>query len=1282
MNRQNRADRTIRRGKPSRGFPRRRQELRPEEIPPLRYPDELPISEKKDEIVRAIRDHAVVVVTGDTGSGKSTQLPKMCLEAGCGRRGLIGSTQPRRIAAVTLARRVAEEMNVAPGDFVGFKIRFQERLSSATRIKFMTDGILLAEAQSDRFFKAYDTLIIDEAHERSLNIDFLLGLLRRVLARRRDLKVVITSATIDPESFSRAFGQAPIIHVSGRTYPVRVIYRPGRDDSDEESTYVDQAVEAVAEIRREGGRGDILVFMPTESDIRETVARLEEKRFPHTVVLPLFGRLAGSDQERVFRPLSQDKIVVATNVAETSVTIPGIRFVVDTGLARLAMYNPRSRTQGLPIVPISRASADQRKGRCGRVGPGVCVRLYSEEDYLSRPEFTPPEIQRSNLAEVILKMLAGRLGDIRTFPFLDPPSPSAVKDGYAVLQELGAVDDRRRLTGLGREMARFPLDPRLSRMLIQARREGALEEMIVLCAALSIQDPRERPLEKEAQADQAHARFKDRRSDFLTLLNIWKAYHQRGRETGSQNQLRKFCREHFLSYRRMREWVDVALEIRDILEESGDYELRGPSGEPASYEAIHRSVVSGYLSHVALKKEKNIYQGTKGRQLMIFPGSALFNRGGDWIVAAEIVQTSRLFARTAAVIDPAWLEELGRHLVKRHAFEPHWEKKRGEVTAYERVTLFGLPIVERRKVNYARYEPEEARAIFIRSALVEGETAKPYGFLEHNRKLREELERMEDKLRRRELLVDDETLFAFYDKRIPQVADIRSFEKWLKDQGSDAVLRMTEEDLLRTGPDWEALEHFPDTFQAGDVRLPLSYAFCPGEEEDGVTATVPIHVLPRLEPEPFEWLVPGLLSEKILHLLRSLPKHDRRRIVPIPETGRKVLEELTYGEGDFYVALSAALERATGVRVPVAQWDRAGLPEHLKMRFRVVDGEEKVIQTGRDLLQLQGTAVGSHQDAVWRKARQQWEREGLTSWDFGRLPQRIELGRDAFGVMRCAYPGLAAEGSAVAVRLYADPQEAMKATRDGLLVLYQWTFSPVLKNLKKEWIFPVPGRTRPGMTPLPPAACTFLGDFKEAERRLQVYILRELFDLHDPQPPDEEKYRRTVRELPAHIGPRARELWEEVLEVVRERYQVTSVLIKYRERSRGNPAAVARLDAVAREVERLVPADFLLLYRREQMGRIPRYLKGLRIRTERAYVAPEKDAQKWRDVEPFQSRYEEALERFGADASGEVLRFLDEFRWMLEEYKLSLFAPEIKTLFPVSAKRLKAKWAELSTLKI
>ncbi len=1248
----------------------------------LNYPEDLPITAKKDALVQSLREHRVVVVTGDTGSGKSTQLPKMCVESGLGVHRLIGVTQPRRIAAVTLARRVAEEMGESAGQFVGYKIRFQERLSARTRIKFMTDGILLAEAQADRFFRAYDAVIVDEAHERSLNIDFLLGLLRQALARRADLKVVITSATIDPESFSRAFDNAPIIEVTGRTYPVEIRYCPPDPSAAEDSTTVDLAVEAVAGLKREGLRGDVLVFMPTENDIREAVARLEEAGFPETVVLPLYGRLTGSDQEKVFLRLPQEKIVVATNVAETSVTIPGIRFVVDTGLARLAMYNPRSRTQGLPVVPISRASADQRAGRCGRTGPGVCVRLYSEEDYFSRPQYTPPEILRSNLAEVILKMLAWRFGDVRTFPFLDPPSPAAVKDGFAVLMELGAVDRHHRVTELGRLMARFPLDPRMARMLIQAEKEGALEEMVILCAALSIQDPRERPFESPEQADQIHARFRDRRSDFLTLLNIWRAYRRKREEGASQNQLRTFCRDHYLSFRRMREWAQVVDEIRSILVDLGMIGTGADKDAPAaSYEAIHRSVASGYLSHVALKKEKNIYVGSRGRQMMLFPGSSLFNKGGDWIVAAEIVQTSRLFARMAANIEPQWLEDLGRHVIKSHVSSPHWERKRGRVVAYEKITLYGLPIVEKRPVDFARCDPAEARRIFIRSALVEGDLPKPYGFYEHNRKLREELENVEDKVRRRGILIDDEDIFAFYDRRVPDLADIRSFDKWLKDQGNDNLLRMKEEDFLRGGPDAAILNGFPDYLDLGEFRLPLRYAFCPGQEQDGVTVTVPIHVLTRLEPQAFEWLVPGLLEEKILRLLKGLPKNLRRHAAPLSDTAQKIFARLVHGKGDFSAALSQAVHDMCGLSVPASSWPHDALPDHLKMRFEIVDEQGTVLHTGRDLRELQEKAVGTHQDTAWEKARRRWERTEVTAWDFGSLPEKIELGRDAYGVMRYAYPGLQAEGETVAVRLFADAPSAWEATRDGLLVLYQWAFAPVLKGLRKEWVLSPSrrgGNLRSGA--LPVGALHFLGDIREAEKQAHVYMLRELFDLHDPQPPDEEKYRRTIRELPPHLHTRARSLWAEILAVLEARYEVSCTLQKYGRKSAADPAALERLRAVEQELVRLVPPTFFRRYRSAVMRELPRYLRGLALRAERAYVSPEKDRQKWAEVAPFVARYEKARESVPKDAPREVLDFLDEMHWLLEEYKLSLFAPEVKTRWPISARRLEKKWAEYDAL--
>ncbi|MGQ9483982.1 MAG: ATP-dependent RNA helicase HrpA [Desulfosoma sp.] len=1247
----------------------------------LSYPDDLPITEKKDAVVDALCRHRVVVVTGDTGSGKSTQLPKMCLEAGLGRRRLIGITQPRRIAAVTLARRVAQELQEPLGGLVGYKIRFQEKLSSVTRIKFMTDGILLAEAQADRYFKAYDVVIVDEAHERSLNIDFLLGLLRKAMARHSDLKVIITSATIDPESFSKAFDNAPVIEVTGRTYPVEICYRPPDPMAQEDSTAVDLAVEAVGDLRKEGRRGDILVFMPTENDIREACARLQEVHGSTAAVLPLYGRLAGADQEKVFQPIAQDKIVVATNVAETSVTIPGIRYVVDTGLARLGMYNPRSRTQGLPVVPISQASADQRAGRCGRTGPGLCVRLYAEEDYISRHKYTPPEILRSNLAEVILKMLAWRFGDVRSFPFLNPPSAAAIKDGFAVLMELGAVDRHHRLTDLGRLMARFPLDPRMARMLLQAEKEGALEEVTVLCAALSIQDPRERPFEQQQQADHIHARFRDPRSDFLTLLNIWKAYEQKRREGASQSQLRAFCREHFLAYRRMREWAQLVDEIQGILEEVGIRKGTGDDRAPASYEAIHRSVVCGYLSHVGLKKERNIYVGAKGRQMMLFPGSSLFNKGVDWIVAAEIVQTSRLFARMAATIEPAWLEDLGRHLIKSHVSSPHWEKKSGRVVAYERVTLYGLPIVDKRPVDYGRYDAAEARRIFIRSALVEGEVPKPYGFYEHNAKLRQRLENVEDKLRRRGMLIDDEDVFAFYDQRIPMLSDIRSFDKWLKTQGGDGILWMKEEDLLRKGTGPWGLAEYPDTLDLKECRLPLRYSFCPGEEADGVTVTVPIHVLTRLRPDDFEWLVPGFLEEKIFVLLKNLPKTLRRQLAPVSETARKVFLHLSWGQGDFYSALEQAVLDLTGLHVPRPLWTRDLLPDHLRMRFEVVGEDGSVLQAGRDLAQLQQQTLQVHHDAVWDKARRQWERSGLTSWDFGPIPEKIELGRDAYGVMRCAYPGLQAEGTTVSIRLFADAHSAQEATRDGLLVLYQHAFAPLLRGLRKEWVL-APSGARCGSTPslLPLSAVHFLGHLGEAEKQAHLYMLRELFDLHDPQPVDEEKYRQKIRDLPAQVGSRSRQLWAEILAVLRARAEVSETLEKFRSKSAATPMALERLQAVEQELTALVPTDFLHRYRSGVMRELPRYLRGLALRAERAYVAPEKDRQKWAEVAPFVARYERAHQSLAPDAPAQVREFLDAMRWMIEEYKLSVFAPEVKRPYVVSAGRLEKKWAEYEAL--
>lgn len=1233
-------------------------------VPALHYPPELPISERREEIVRAICEHQVVVITGETGSGKSTQIPKMCLEAGRGRDRLIGCTQPRRIAAVTLAQRVMEELGSPGPRLVGYKIRFQDRTARTTRIKFMTDGILLAEAQRDHRFHAYDTIIVDEAHERTLNIDFLLGLLLRLLPSRPDLKVIVTSATIDPEKFSRAFGNAPIIEVSGRMYPVDVRYRPLEEAAQgEDATLVDQAVAAVDELkgRTERRGGDILVFMPTESDIREAVQRFEERRYFNTLVHPLFGRMAASDQQRVFRATSEEKIIVATNVAETSLTIPGIRYVVDTGLARMAQYNARTRTQGLPVCRVSRASADQRKGRCGRVEAGVCIRLYSGEDYESRPEFTPPEILRSNLADVILRMLYLRLGNIQDFPFLDPPSPAAVKDGFGVLQELGAVDAQRRLTPLGRTMARLPIDPRLARMLIEARREGALRELVVLAAALSVQDPRERPLEQEAQADQAHAVFKDPRSDFLTLLKIWRACFEDPAKPSSQSQLRRFCRERYLSLRRVREWKDIHDELLQILDEMGGFHH---NEAPPDYDAIHRSLLSGYLSHIGMRKEKNLYMAAKNRQVMIFPGSGLFSKAGAWIAAAELVQTSRLFARTVANVEPEWIEQLGRHLCRSSYSEPHWEKNRGQVVAFERVTLYGLPIVERRKVNYGRVSLQEARAIFIRSALVEGDVAGRYGFLEHNRRLIERIEELESKTRRRDLLVDEEALTRFYEERLPPIADVRSLDKFIKDAGGDAVLRMSERDLLRAEPDFNALEQFPDRLAIDDFELPLRYHFHPGEEDDGVTAVVPIHALNRVSTAALEWLVPGLLEELVLTLIKGLPKGLRRQLVPVGETARRVCGMLPFRTGRLGPALSRCLAEMVSLVVPQEAWCLEALPPHLRMRCEVVGPDGRVLGSGRDLDALRALSAEAHEDRLWEGARKQWEKQDLPLWDFGDLPERIAIGRDALGIDRWAYPALVLDGGKLGVRLHKDAAGAARINRGTLLELYQLAFAAELKQLRRAWVVPAS----------PPSAVFFLGGRDKANQALQTYVLSELFDLRDPQPPDRRKYQAMVERYKGRLGEAGQELVEEVLRAIGAREEARAALARFRGMAGGNRAVLERLEALDAELEALAPPDFFTRYRREEIARLAPYLNALRLRAERVYAAPERDRMKALEVESHVNRHRGLLENLAAGGNEETARFAARYRWLIEDLKVKVFAPEIRTTGRVSSKRLDEAW--------
>ncbi|MBI5015061.1 MAG: ATP-dependent RNA helicase HrpA [Deltaproteobacteria bacterium] len=1254
------------------GRRRRRRRLRPDadpgnaprpaptpaSLPDLAYPPELPIVARRDEIVAAIRDNPVVVITGATGSGKSTQLPKMCLEAGRGRGRLVACTQPRRIAAVTVAARVAEELGPAGEGLVGYKIRFADRTRPSTRIKFVTDGMLLAETQGDPELRAYDTIIVDEAHERSLNIDFLFGILTRLLARRTDLKVVITSATIDTDKFSQAFNGAPVIEVSGRTYPVEVQYRPLDPEAEESGdiTYVDQAVEAVAELHRSGRRDDVLVFLPTERDIVEALAALEGRRLDHCVVLPLYGRLSGQEQGRIFQRADRQKVVLATNVAETSVTVPGIRTVVDSGLARLSTYNPRARTQSLPIRPISRSSADQRAGRCGRVGPGLCIRLYAEEDYGARPQFTLPEIQRSNLAEVILRMAALGLGDPAEFPFLDPPSSRALKDGTTTLIELGALDGKRQLTAEGRLMARLPLDPRVSRMLLEARKTRALREVAIIAAGLSVQDPRERPADQRDKADLAHARFKVPGSDFLGYVAIWDAYHDTLEELKTQGRMRRFCRDHFLSFQRMREWRDVHEQIGAVLRREPGF---APNGTPAAPEAVHRAILSGHLRNIGVKKEKNVYLGAGNQTLTIFPGSGQVNRAGPWIVAGELVETSRLFARTVATIDPGWLEELAGPLCRRSYVEPHWEKNRGQVVASETVTLFGLVIVAGRRVDYGRVNPREAREIFLRSALVEGELKGFFGFLEHNKRLLAKLEDLEDKIRRRGLLPDDETLFAFYDGRVGEVCDQRTLAKQIKERGSDDFLRLQEEDLLSEIP---PLEPFPSTLRVGDLALPLSYRFEPGHEADGVTVTIPGQRAADFDPAVFEWVVPGLLEEKVHALLKGLPKSLRRHLVPVAKTAGELLEELQPGEGSLLGALQDLLLRRFRLRVSRSDWPLASLPVHLCFRFQLAgDGGEPRAATRdySELLAAAAPAPASGASDLFEEARRQWERDDVIAYDGPDLPDRLSLGAGVH-----AFPGFARlENGRAAVRLFSSAAERARTGRAGLLALYGAYFGGELAVLKKDL---APGRDE---WPL----FEGLGGSAAAARDALDLVLTEVFETRSGAIPDRAAFLGRVSALKGGgLFRRAQEVHGLLLTVLEERRRALDLLARYR--PLGGPSA-ARFDVIRAALDRLVPADVLQTASTTRLAELPRLLKALRVRIERAHVAPAKDADKERQVLPHEARLAAALGC--VPFTPEQALLADEYGRMIEELRVSLFAQELGTAFPVSAQRLDRKWEEL-----
>jgi ATP-dependent helicase HrpA len=1235
--------------------------------PPLNYPPELPIASKRAEIVRAIEKNPAVIISGETGCGKSTQIPKMCLEAGCGAAGIVACTQPRRIAAVTIAHRIAQELGEPLGRSVGYKIRFQDRTSRGASIKIMTDGMLLAETQGDPDLTDYDTLIIDEAHERSLNIDFLLGIARNLLPRRPELKLVITSATLDTEKFSEAFGGAPVVHVGGRLYPVEAEYLPpeslpgGKDEYD----YVEAAVYAVGMLKSKRDPGDILVFMPTEQDILETCQRLEGKVSRGATVLPLYARLPASEQGKVYT-VGGPKVVVATNVAETSLTIPGIKYVVDTGLARIAQYQPGTRISSLPISPISRSSADQRMGRCGRVQAGVCIRLYSKDDYESRAQYTPPEILRSNLAEVILRMVDLGLGHPSDFPFVDPPHPRNVKDGYETLLELGAVTGRGRdyaLTPRGRRMARMPLDPRISRMLLEAEREGCLPEVSVIAAALSIRDPRERPPDKAALADASQAVFRHPESDFLTLLKIWDSYHS-PEAAGARSRQRAFCRERFLSYVRMREWGFVHDQIISILEE-----MKIPAGgrtrpevTAGLYASVHRSILSGFLSNIAVHKEKSAYRAAKGREVVIFPGSTLFGKPSPWIVAAEVVRTSRLYARTAARIDPAWLEALGGDLCRRSYYEPRWDKDKGEVRALERVALHGLEIVSDREVSYGSVNPSEAHKIFVRAALVEGRVKQVPAFLRHNLALRRRVAGMEDKLRRRDILVSEESIADFYSRRLPGVIDWAGLEERIRREGSDEFLRMTEGDLMRSVPEAKDLAGFPDRLDVGERSLEASYKFVPGDEDDGLTLKVPLEQVADLPPGPLEWGPPGWIGEKVQAMIKGLPKKYRKLLVPVPRTAEVILKEMEPREASLSKNLARFVKERFQVDIPEAEWARAEIPSYLRARLAVTGHHGEVLAAGRDLEALRRevrTPRAATDSEALKKARGALERQGLTSWDFDTLPDEVPL-----GPFQTAYPGLEAGPEGVNLRLFKTRAEAVSSHEKGVEALLLLKWAKDVKFMRRYLVLPEE-LDRPALYFGGRAAVeeAMAGNLGRAVLRRNIRT-REAFETHSAT---------VVRSL-FEKGEALRQAVVSVLESegnVRERLPERS---SGRRPASGTPDVRTRILA---ELERLVPKDFLERLPLDRVLDLPRYLRALETRLERARNSPEKDLVKAARVAPFLEALERLRKKADRDGSEAKRAAVAEFAWMLEEFRVSLFAPEIKTAYPVSPKRLAAKIKEI-----
>ncbi len=1236
-------------------------------VPRLNFPEELPVSARREEITEVISTSQVVVLAGETGSGKTTQLPKICLAAGRGMRGMIGHTQPRRLAARTVADRIAEEVGGQVGDTIGYQVRFTDSVGPRTLVKVMTDGILLNEMQRDKLLLAYDTLIIDEAHERSLNVDFALGYLRTLLPRRPDLKLIITSATIDPGRFAAAFDDAPVLEVSGRTYPVELRYRPlvDPDRPDRERDQEQAICEAVRELATEGA-GDILVFCSGEREIRDATDAVERMRLRDTEVLPLYARLSTAEQHRVFSAHPGRRVVLATNVAETSLTVPGIRYVVDTGLARISRYSQRLKVQRLPIEAISQASADQRAGRCGRTSDGICVRLFSEEDYVSRPRFTEPEILRTSLASVILSMVALDLGEVAAFPFIDPPDARSVRDGIDLLVELGALERRGsdqqpgnrdgslRLTPVGRQLAALPLDPRLARMVVEAAGNGALREVLVVVAGLSIQDPRERPADRRQAADAKHARFADADSDFVAYLNLWR-YLREQRTALSSSAFRRLCRDEFLHYLRIREWQDVHLQLRQACRDLGLVVDDSPAGR----DAVSQSLLAGLLSHLGLRDtESRDYLGARGARFAIFPGSALFKKPPQWVMAAELVETSRLWGREVARIDPAWAEPLAAHLVKRSYSGPHWERKRAAVVAYEKVTLYGVPLVADRRVTYGRIDPAVSRDLFIRHALVEGDWDTRHRFFAANRALLDEVESLEERVRRRDIRVDDETLFDFYDERIgAEVVSGRHFDTWWKEMSRDSpdLLNFEHSLLVRAEAGPVAVEDYPDVWQQGEVQLPLSYVFEPGRPDDGVRVDVPLAQLSSVRTADFWWHVPGQREELVTALIKTLPKNWRRQFVPAPDHARAVLPELRTDE-PFVDAVADALRRRTGVVVPTDAFDLTRVPDHLRLTFRVVD-DDAVVATGKDLDTLRDELRPRMRSALARAAAG-IERDGLTAWTLGTLPQVVEETQGAQTVR--GFPALVDEGSSAGVRVFENAVQQAHAMRRGTRRLLSLTLPPPVVSIVKR----LDNRTKLTLATSPYAGVPQLLD------DCVIAAIDALQERHGAPVWDEASFTRlrdaVRRDLPA-AAMDAVQGAAAVLELAGGVRQSIDALPA--------PSLTPAAEDLRAQLSWLVHDGFVSETGADQLPQLPRYLRAMRRRLERLPDDRGRDTQNMLSVQQLEDVYDALVRELPEHRLDDP--DVRAVRWAIEELRVSLFAQTLGTTGPVSAKRIRAALAAL-----